>query len=1396
MVATRRGARTEQTEEPEMNDTSLSLRKKPVRRATAAKAAQSAPKTKTTTRSRKADTEQEDAIPESQPAVEEPKPTTTRATRSRRAETVEPEPSEPVHTAKTTAQPKQPARARSTKAAEKESETPKASTAATSKPALAARPTRQTRAKAPAAQPPLSPKKITQVSKARTRNTRALADGKLKLAPNTRATSTTQTTRTTRKRTVSDENAEIPELMPAEPVEEEAEVTKKAQIQKRAPSRAKVSHVEQDKMKDEEEALTTRETTPAESPAPGFVQPQDYNEDNLVAADAEEGESESEAEERPASDDELCGPKTPMRRSQEVESRYYASTKKAIKRVDPEVPLSTPPKRYGANGAARPTPQTQKPHLQHAVPESAIRPMTIGRAADRPFVFRKLEKEDTPTPNDKPASFVEEDLEQDAGPDHAEQGVSNEPVPHSRDLDHDEPTATGPRDVESDEAGAPSGSTAVDPDETIILSEDDESDQEESEMIDSPTVEPPVASYEDDDDMADIDSPFAEPPVASYNQDESMLDLDSPTTEPPIATYESDEDGSVVIHARDEDSEGPSDDDDEEDASHLEATMFGLQTPKPQTIPWQNLREETTRIPVDFDLHFANVRSPTHAETEFTNEAVEDLQGMQLDEVDDTFDLSSGADAYAPEPTMTLNDFIDVSALAEPTMQLGTVAGAGNEDLQAGQGADKTEDTVLVTRDESHEPAEAAFGFEPEHTAFSDAPSNPSPAHKLREALKQLSPLRGPQDQNQIAPLDFVDDALEDVDDEAVPHYALPTLSSRRKSMSALGNQTPMRSASRPRTSDGASIARIAQPFDQPWWARSRRSSVAQPAAVEIPSRGRTTSVTTKTPIADPVAAATPGAVNASATASKPRFPRHSEAFDHHARTVAAPTRFRSPARSPIKHPATIQKLPSQQVQRSPGKTPTMPSMAGKSRATPGSARSPQRNLEHRVNTESGPRRFHTPISTPTQRPDTSQKPSAQASNSAAASGGDATPQERYPRRSARQAYNEHASTVAAPARFRTPIQGKPKRPATAQKMASQSGSHPVTPPLQTTPGVMPRGTSSQKSPEKAVSPVGTPSAVTPQARYPRLPAKRAYEDHASTVAASSRFRSPAHPSPKRPATSQKPVNLRKMAMQSSFPTGSHTPIKTPLKPAAMTPSQVPMTPHPGAPLRGVVALVEVFTLDGASASAPFISLLQRLGAKTTKSWSERVTHVIFKDGSPTTLQRVRINNKEVKETGKGFAIHCVNSRWVSDCDESGSRVDETNDAYAVDVTEVPRGGNRRRKSMEPSALINVGGNIVRDRKSSGGHGRNSIGRSAMKPDTPGGRYSGEDMPFTPGAKFHDLENQMDFDDDESEASTPDYLGAPDKLVQMTAPMNRVRKLELKQDEGKNRRLTFWNGST
>ena len=383
-----------------------------------------------------------------------------------------------------------------------------------------------------------------------------------------------------------------------------------------------------------------------------------------------------------------------------------------------------------------------------------------------------------------------------------------------------------------------------------------------------------------------------------------------------------------------------------------------------------------------------------------------------------------------------------------------------------------------------------------------------------------------------------------------------------------------------------------------------------------------------------------------------------------------------------------------------------------------------------------------------------------------------ATPGERFPRFAPRSDYEEHAKTAVPPVRFQTPTKVSPKRRETFHKaIPGQVNTRPVgapSSPVRNTP---------------VRTPVATPQ-VTPGERYPRLRPRQDYDEHAKTVAAPVRFKTPPAKTPlKRPATTQKTESLRIAALKA---TGSHTPIKTSLKAPAMTPGQVPMTPHPAAPLSGVVAMVEVYTLEGASASTPFVALLHRLGAKTARSMSDKVTHVIFKDGSPTTLQRVRLNNKEVEGTGKGTYIHCVNSRWVTDCDAEGVRKDEAEEEYAVDVAEVPRGGKRRRKSMEPSALMNIGGNIVRDRKTS--LGRASIGRSSYSP----AKRPQPELVETPKIDAAEKENSGD---DQSSPATPAWIAAPSQLVQQTAPMNRIRKLELQGGKSpKNRRLTFWNG--
>ncbi|OAX78246.1 hypothetical protein ACJ72_07449 [Emergomyces africanus] len=152
--------------------------------------------------------------------------------------------------------------------------------------------------------------------------------------------------------------------------------------------------------------------------------------------------------------------------------------------------------------------------------------------------------------------------------------------------------------------------------------------------------------------------------------------------------------------------------------------------------------------------------------------------------------------------------------------------------------------------------------------------------------------------------------------------------------------------------------------------------------------------------------------------------------------------------------------------------------------------------------------------------------------------------------------------------------------------------------------------------------------------------------------------------------------------------------------------------------LQGAVVFADVHTAEGADASGIFVELLTQMGARCVKSWSWNpraslspvdgsdpkegkvgITHVVFKDGGVRTLEKVREANGLVK---------CVGVGWVLDCERKGKWLDEIN--YGVDVSLVPRGGQKRRKSMEPRALSNMNGSIIKlDSSTSSNGGRCSV---------------------------------------------------------------------------------------
>ncbi|KAK7914818.1 hypothetical protein PG985_012521 [Apiospora marii] len=159
------------------------------------------------------------------------------------------------------------------------------------------------------------------------------------------------------------------------------------------------------------------------------------------------------------------------------------------------------------------------------------------------------------------------------------------------------------------------------------------------------------------------------------------------------------------------------------------------------------------------------------------------------------------------------------------------------------------------------------------------------------------------------------------------------------------------------------------------------------------------------------------------------------------------------------------------------------------------------------------------------------------------------------------------------------------------------------------------------------------------------------------------------------------------------------TPSKSELWSAMGTPARTPRKDINPALLRGAVCFVDVHTTEGADASAVFVDLLTSMGGRCVKNWTWNpsspnsdessqskigITHVVFKDGGKRTMEKVRES---------GGVVQCVGVGWVLDCERENEWVDEA--PYYVDTSLVPRGGQRRRKSMEPKALANNNGTLV-----------------------------------------------------------------------------------------------------
>ncbi|CAG8289449.1 unnamed protein product [Penicillium salamii] len=225
--------------------------------------------------------------------------------------------------------------------------------------------------------------------------------------------------------------------------------------------------------------------------------------------------------------------------------------------------------------------------------------------------------------------------------------------------------------------------------------------------------------------------------------------------------------------------------------------------------------------------------------------------------------------------------------------------------------------------------------------------------------------------------------------------------------------------------------------------------------------------------------------------------------------------------------------------------------------------------------------------------------------------------------------------------------------------------------------------------------------------------------------------------------------------------------------------------------LEGAVVHVDVHTTEGEDASGIFVELLQQMGARCVKSWSWNpgsslspvdgadlrdsrvgITHVVYKDGGLRTMEKVK------KAAG---LVKCVGVGWVLDCERERQWLDET--PYAVDSSIIPRGGAKRRKSMEPRALSNINGTLVRIPESpapSASGRRSGAGQGAVDgfrkitpptyqqevPSTPTHQSSASkyQFPATPGYNFAKL------DAIGMSPATPGFLGNRSNLVQQSCP--------------------------
>ncbi|SCV71608.1 BQ2448_3196 [Microbotryum intermedium] len=110
--------------------------------------------------------------------------------------------------------------------------------------------------------------------------------------------------------------------------------------------------------------------------------------------------------------------------------------------------------------------------------------------------------------------------------------------------------------------------------------------------------------------------------------------------------------------------------------------------------------------------------------------------------------------------------------------------------------------------------------------------------------------------------------------------------------------------------------------------------------------------------------------------------------------------------------------------------------------------------------------------------------------------------------------------------------------------------------------------------------------------------------------------------------------------------------------------------------LRGVVAFVDVRTLEGDDAGMIFTDMLKSMGARVTTRPTLSLTHIVYKSGRSGTLQRYR--------THADPKPHLVGISWVVRCAELNQHVEEK--PFLIEAGKEDM-FQKKRRSMEPKAL-------------------------------------------------------------------------------------------------------------